>query len=182
MTVLLQRPGLTSKLAHWAFVLYVVSYALPAVVIAGDLCFGWLAALLSFFGLLIEFSEGGLEGGQFPACLLGVLANVLMVGAYVCYNLRRFSKKLRPSYMVASRLAGMAATCALGAVVFLATGSESFVPRIGYFAWLASMMLMSFACRQLARVVQREPGAAPNGGPAAPVDSSRPADGPPSVS
>jgi hypothetical protein len=145
MTSQRQTPPGTARLIHAAFAIYLLSYFLPAVVIAGDLTFGFPAALLSFIGLVTR----DLERGQAPACLLGALANVLMVGGYVCYNLRRFSQKLRPSYLVAARLAGLAAVCALGSAVFLAIGSETFVPLIGYFAWLASMIIMSFACWKL---------------------------------
>ena len=76
--------------------------------------------VMSFVGMF----DWGLERGQAPACLVGALANVLMVGGYVCFNLRRFVRKLRTSLRMASRLAG------LGAAEFLATGSETFVPRM----------------------------------------------------
>ena len=148
MTLQSQTPPGTAKLIHAAFVMYTLSYFLPAVVIAGDLTFGFMAALLSFVGMF----ERGLERGQAPACLLGALANVLMVGGYVCYSLRWFSQMLSSPYLVASSLAGLAAVCALGAAVFLATGSETFAPLIGYFAWLASMIIMSFACWKLGEV------------------------------
>ncbi len=134
-----------AKLVHVAFITYLLSYALPAVVIAGDLAFGVLAAILSFVGLIDLLNGGDLERGQAPACLLGALANVLMVGGYIGYHLRRFSKKSRSYCLVAAWLAGSAAVCALGAAVFLATGSESFVPLVGYFVWLASMVTISFA-------------------------------------
>ena len=83
-----------ARLIHAAFVTYLLSYALPAVVIAGDLAFGFQAAILSFFGSYIGLATAEqLERGQTPACLLGALANVLMVGGYVCYHLRRFSQR-----------------------------------------------------------------------------------------
>ena len=65
----------TAKLINAAFVIYLFSYLLPAVVIAGDLAFGFMAAFLSVMGLF----AGELEGGQFPACLFGALANILML-------------------------------------------------------------------------------------------------------
>ena len=48
-----------SKLIHAAFVTYLLSYALPAVVIAGDLAFGFQAAILSFFGSYIGLGYCG---------------------------------------------------------------------------------------------------------------------------
>ena len=162
-----------AKLIHAAFVTYLLSYALPAVVIAGDLAFGFQAAILSFVGSYIGLGTAEhLERGQTPACLLGALANVLMVGGYVCYNLRRFSKRMRPFCLVASWLAGSAAVCALGAAVFLATGSEAFIPSIGYFVWLASMIIMSFACWKLGKTVKCEPGAPPRDGLTTQVEGS----------
>lgn len=152
-----------AKLIHAAFVTYLLSYALPAVVIAGDLAFGFQAAIMSFFGSYIGLGGTAehLERGQTPACLLGALANVLMVGGYVCYNLRWFSKRIRPFCLVSSWLAGSAAVCALGAAVFLATGNETFIPSIGLFVWLASMIIMSFACWRLGKTVKCEPGTPP---------------------
>ena len=181
MTSQFQQPGFTARLAHLAFVMYVVSYALPAVVIAGDLLFGFLAALLSFAGSVSGLS-GELERGQFPACVLGASANVLMVCSYICYNLRRYSHKWRPSFLLASRLSGLATIFALGAAIFLANGSESFDSHIGYFVWLASMMLMSIACWQLARAVRCEQDASPNVGPAVPDGNLRATEEPPSAS
>ena len=152
MTSKSRTPPGTSKLVHAAFGMYLVSYSLPAVVIAGDLLFGFMATFLSFVGMF----DWGLERGQAPACLLGALANVLMFGGYGYYNLRRFSWKLRHSYRMVSWLAGLAAVCALGATVFLATGSETFVPHVGHFSWLGSMIIMSFTCRKLEKTVNCE--------------------------
>ena len=167
-----QRQGLPSRLTLWAFVLYLVSYCLPAAVISGDLAFGFEAALLSFAGVIAE--EPG--SYRFNACLLGALANVLMVGGCVsysvgcvCYSVRRCSKTWRRSFRVASRLTGLAAICALGAAVILENGQKSFEPRIGYYVWLASMILISFGCWRRATTVECEPGAAPNGDPTPPA-------------
>jgi len=147
-----------AKLVHAAFFTYLLSYALPAVVIAGDFTFGFLAAFLSFIGSFIGLVNGGdLERGQVPACFCGAVANLLMFAGYVCYHLRRFSKKSRFFCSVASLLAGGAAVCALGAAVFLATGSESFVPLVGFFVWLASMVIISFAYFKLGLTVKCEP-------------------------
>ena len=165
-------PGM-AKLIHVAFVMYLFSYALPAVVIAGDLAFGFHAAFLSFVGSFIGLGTAEhLERGQVPACLLGALANLMMVGGYVFYHLRRLSKRLRRSYLVESWLAGSAAFCALGAAVFLATGSETFVPSIGYFVWLASMIIMSYASSKLGKTVKFEPDPPPHDGLATQVEGS----------
>jgi len=160
-----KRPELAARLFHWAFGLYVISYALPAVVIAGDLAFGWQAALLAFAGAT-TFSER-LEPGQFPACVLGVLANLTMLSAYVCCNLRWHSQKRKPSYQLAFTLSAVAVICALGAAGFLVTGKGSFAPHFGYFAWLGSMVLLSYACKTLAKASRREPDAPPEPPPAA---------------
>ena len=132
-----------APLVHLAFLMYVLSYALPAVVIAGDTVFGFAAALFSFIGLGIAID---LEGGQAPACLLGVLANVLMVGGYACYNLRPFSKKAIPTYLQEARLTQLAAVCALCALVCLEAGNEAFHSLVGCYVWLASMVTAAFAC------------------------------------
>ena len=100
-----------------------------------------------------ERHHGFVQAG--PACRARFDLNVGT--AYVCYNLRRFSRKLRPSYLVASRLTGLAAVCALGAALFLATGSERFFPLVGYFAWLASMAIVSFTCWRLGMTIKCEP-------------------------
>ncbi len=127
-----------SKVVHAAFGAYLLSYALPAVVIANDVIWGCFAAFLSFKGMV----ERGLESGQMPACFLGAFANVLMVSGYVAFNLRRYSKKGRPSYLLAPRLTLGATVCALGAIIFLATGNESFAPLPGFFVWIGSMVIM----------------------------------------
>ena len=175
MTSQSQRPSGTTKLVHASFVLYLLSYALPAVVIAGDLAFGFMAAILSFVGL----GAGRLERGQAPACLLGALANLLMVGGYISFNLRRFFHKIRTAHLLSCWVAGLAAVCAAGSGLFLATGSESFVPRIGYFVWLLSMIFMSVGCWKWEQIVDAKPDAALNGSPATPGDNPKATERPP---
>ncbi|MEE3372100.1 MAG: hypothetical protein VX346_22390 [Planctomycetota bacterium] len=109
-----------APLVYSVFLMYLLSYALPAVAIAGDTMFGFAATLFPFFRLGIAID---LEGGQAPVCLLGLLANVLIVGGYACYNLRLFSKKVIPACLQEARLTLLAAVCAL---VCLETGSEAF--------------------------------------------------------
>ena len=137
------KPSGGARLVHVAFAAYWLSYAMPAIMLAGDHMFGFTAARLSLTGLRLM---GRLEAGQGPACLLGVLANSSMILGYAAFCWRRWSGKIGP-YRVASWLAALGAIFAFGSAVFLATGAEAFMPNIGYFVWLASMVVMSIACR-----------------------------------
>jgi hypothetical protein len=160
--------GSSSRLGHLSFALYGLSYILPAVEIAGDGLIGAWAAALSFLGIVVGITEG-LEAGQWPACVLGAAANILMLCGYVRFCIRCSSRKWRPSYRITAAISGSGAICAIGSGVCLATGAESFVPRSGFFLWLVSMMLLTLASWRAARFVRCEEKAAENGAPAAPV-------------
>lgn len=135
--------------------LYLLSFALPVARIAGDLAIGAIAAVACVLGLL-SAASGHLENGQLPASLLGLIANGLMMSAILSYMVQFVGLRALPSYRFALRASGAAAGAGAGAAVALLFGSESFVPHVGYFVWVGSMLLMNFGCRGLERTLLAE--------------------------
>ena len=147
----LEKNGSTTRFVHWAFVLYPVSYALPAVTIAGDLVFGFPAAFFSFPGLLVG-GGNGIRKRPVPCMRARYFGKhphhiglPLLQLAAVFANVQPLIDRGIPAHRTG---------CALGAAVFLATGSDTFVPHVGYVAWLASMILMSRSFSKLAKAVR----------------------------
>jgi WD40 repeat protein len=137
----------TSRLGHLGFAIYVFSFILPAAEIAHDKFIGALVAVLSLLGVIFGITSG-LEPGQLPACVLVISAHVLMLYGYFRYCFRKSFRKWRPSCRLTTAILGFGAICTIGAAAFLATGSERFVPHVGYYLWVLSMILLSFASWQ----------------------------------
>ena len=135
-----------SGLIHAALALFVVSLFLPALRIAGDLIVGRTALFLSFYGSVYGFFDSP-EAGQWPACLLGALANLLFVFCYGSLVLRcHFQRGLTYTSCKAVALS----TCALMLAVHVPLwfGSEEYSIHIGHIVWVASSALLAIAAHK----------------------------------
>ena len=108
----------------------VVANVVPAFRLAGDLVWGFQASLYEFLAIPMSVTMG-LEGGQLPAAVLGIVANLGFLAAFMAY-----------ASPVQQRIAVISAVSAFASVGCLATGEESFVPYPGCLLWLATGVLL----------------------------------------
>ncbi|MDZ4779848.1 MAG: DUF417 family protein [Planctomycetia bacterium] len=124
---------------HWcalgfAVAAFGICQLLPAFTLAGDSMVGWQATFLSFVGTYEIPSQAGSDSparGQLAACMCGAAANTLFVVGIGAMAFRRHS--------AVAWIGRITVVMAVASVVFLLTGSETFMPNIGCFVWLMAM-------------------------------------------
>jgi hypothetical protein len=139
-------------LAHGSMVLYLVSLGVPALMLGGDLMFGYLAWFLSFAGIEPLFDDWRLhavgETMWYPiACTMGAAANVAFLTAYVAYLL---SGRWPQAYTRGYRAENFGTAFALLVLLPLALSSELNAIYPGYGLWTASFLALALGPRHVA--------------------------------
>ena len=118
-----------------AVVFLLLANGVPAFWLEGARINGWMASLLEFWAL----SAPGIWTGKWVASFLGVIANL----GYLATFIARSNQIPR----IAQRSARIATLAAFASIIFLAAGSDRFLPLPGCFLWLLTGLALLRATR-----------------------------------
>src|SRR5262249_42299465 len=124
--------------ANIALGLYVIALCTPAIRLGADWMFGFAALALSFVGTFFDLD---LKRGYRLACVLGVLANVLMVVSYfgIVLGEARQRRARKVTYLVTAVSAAVLTVGVLGPLRY----SGELGAFAGYILWvIAAVMLV----------------------------------------
>jgi hypothetical protein len=153
--------------------LFVVSLFLPAIYLGDDHMFGVAALYLSLIGWLMV---PGLDDivvlgtGQWSACVVGALGNLLFVFSYLALALRQhFQRGL--AYRTCKIVALSAIGFMLSVNIPLVLGSDAYFPNIGHVIWIAAAALLAYAAHKKVELLQdsEESGTPPKPTPIIPL-------------
>lgn len=118
-----------------AVVFLLLANLFPAFWLGGKEIYGWMASSFEFIAL---FSKQ-IGPGLWVSSLLGVIANLGYLATFIA-RLGQVPRVARQSALIAS-------VAAFASVIFLAAGSEGFIPLPGCFLWLLTGLALLRATR-----------------------------------
>lgn len=139
------------RAAYWSLALWLASMAMPALVIAGDMLWGFRAARLAVMGMgLVGQTPGSESFINGVSCVLGTTANAAFLIGYVAlWGVRLLGAK-PDRFRLPLWLAVLAAAAGATSVgVLLLAELHMVLP--GFFAWEAAMIMLGWGAWRASR-------------------------------